>query len=103
MRLGVDSVQYDGDMWQEFGDDIKCTCLKLRVSACAVDSTVGGVFENGFGGGLGFAHSPHTRQRENSISASGSLMRFRLIAIADCPIMIVPTWCPTLTGEILGR
>lgn len=28
MRVRVDSVQYDGDMWQELGNDIKSTCPK---------------------------------------------------------------------------
>jgi hypothetical protein len=46
---------------------------------------------------------PHTVQRMNSMVASLSRTRSRLIAIADCPIMIVPMWWPTLTGEIFGR
>ena len=33
---------------------------------------------------------PHTVQRMNSIVASLSLTRFKLIAMADWPIMIVP-------------
>lgn len=28
MRVGVNSVQYDRDMWQELGNDVKSTYIK---------------------------------------------------------------------------
>lgn len=28
MRVGVNSVQYDRDMWQELGNNVKSACIK---------------------------------------------------------------------------
>lgn len=91
MRGRIDAVEDDGDMREEFRDNVESTFKTRRVRQLERRHRGGG------------QDLPHTVQRINSIVASFSLTRFKLMAIADCPIMIVPIWWPTLTGEILGR
>jgi hypothetical protein len=79
VTLRKDAIEDDGDVWEEFRDDIE-------------SAYVGNVkiWYPGAEGILEICNLPHTVHKINSISASGSRASFKLIAIADCPIMMVP-------------
>jgi hypothetical protein len=75
----VDAIQDNRDMGQEFRDNVEGAC-EHKLSA--------GEFVQDLQRNRGIL--PHTVQRMNSIVASFSFTRFKLMAMADSPIMIVP-------------
>lgn len=83
MLLGIHSIEDDGYVREKFGDNIKSTYERLAL----VRSQKASCKQMGCRSDIGL---PHTVQRMNSIVASLSRTKFRLMAIADCPIMIVP-------------
>ena len=83
MLGGIDAIEDDCNVRKEFRDNVERALRsvvsnwtsKRRIEAKEVCQDL-----------------PHTVQRMNSIVASLSRTKFKLMAIADCPIMIVPMW-----------
>ena len=65
VRCGIDSVEDQGEMWKEFGDDIKCTYGRENTS---LDT------------GIKITCLPQTVQRMNSMLESGSPLTLIVIA-----------------------
>lgn len=83
MRGGEYAVENDRDVGEKFGNNVEGAC-----SRGLLDTARHGPNEYG---GESWRNVPHTVHRMNSIVASLSLTRFKLMAIADCPINIDPT------------
>jgi hypothetical protein len=71
---GEDTVKNDRYVGEEFRDDIESPYTSISIN-CRPDIQ---------------KDSPQTVHNKNSIVPSDSFRRFKLIAIAACPMMIVP-------------
>ena len=91
MPVRVYSIENDGDVREELGDDIEDACATSKISFVVLCSEV----EE--------KEVPQIRQSMNSMPASGSCTRSSPMAIADWPIMIVPIWCKMAIGDNLIR
>jgi hypothetical protein len=83
MAIGVHSVEDDSNVWKELGNDVESTCsIILLVIRCSQEFSPRECFvKNPKIKGIDRS-SPHTVHRTNSIVASRSRTRSKLIAIA---------------------
>jgi hypothetical protein len=80
VTIRPNAIEDDGNVGEEFGHYIESSYrerLIFDILACSAS------WKGGY-------DLPQTVHRINSISASGSRASFKLIAIADCPMMMVP-------------